>query len=138
MRVIPLFTLLVASVFAQVQIDKNPDPKWPKIDTTELDYIPKGTTVNNTEGYYLDGSYKIITNMLGDRQLEFTMTLHQGKQNTDWLYMVYLQMIRPDPTDVPNYKPWYESYTCAIRYNSLSVQSVDNSNVWFYGYKGNS
>ena len=35
-------------------------------------------------------------------------------------------------------KPWYESYTCAIRYNSLSVQSVDNSNVWFYGYKGNS
>ena len=65
----------------------------------------------------MDGNYKLITNMLGDKQLEFTMTLHQGQQNTDWLYMVYIQMVKPDPKDVPNYKPWYESYSCALRYN---------------------
>ena len=32
----------------------------------------------------------------------------------------------------------YESFSCAIRYNAASLKEVDNSNVWFYGYRGNS
>ena len=80
----------------------------------------------------------MITNLLGDKQLEFTLQLHQGMQNTDWVYMVYLQLVKPVAIDLADQPKWYESYSCAIRYNSLSAKQVDNSNVWFYGYKGNS
>ena len=69
--------------------------------------------------------------------MEFKMALHQGQQYRDWIYLIYLQLEKPQPNDLFAPK-WYESYSCAIRYNSASLALVDNSNVWFYGYKGNS
>ena len=59
--------LLVTICSAQVAINTNPDPEWPKFATTEIDYIPQGTTINNTEGYYLDGTYTVITDLQGDK-----------------------------------------------------------------------
>ena len=76
MQVVPLILLLTTLCAGQVNVDRNPDPNWPKYQVTQVDFIPKGTTVNNTENYFLDGSYTVITNLLGDKQLEFSLKLH--------------------------------------------------------------
>ena len=57
MRIAVLLLLLTSICLGQVSVDKNPDPNWPKYQTTQVDYIPRGTTVNNTENYFLDGQY---------------------------------------------------------------------------------
>ena len=66
MKVTALICLLATFVTCQVNINASPDPEWPKYQTTELDYIQMGATVNNTQGYWMDGSYSIVTNLLGD------------------------------------------------------------------------
>jgi hypothetical protein len=73
-------------------------PKGNKV--VKMGFIPEGTTVNNTEGHFIDGSYTIITNPSGDRQIEFSMTLHQPTQNVDWVYMIYLQLMKPMPPEL--------------------------------------
>ena len=67
------------------------------------------------------------------------MTLHQPSQTTDWVYLMFLQLQLPMAPELLATQPkQYESYTCAIRYNNDSLKKVDNTNLWFQGYKGTS
>ncbi len=53
--------------------------------------------------------------------------------------MVYIQLEKPKSAELlANYPREYESYSCALRYNEESLKKVDNTNLWFQGYKGSS
>jgi len=84
----------------------------------------------------MTGNYSVVTNLLGDQDLEIQLRLHHGLQNSNWMYMVYIQMANPELKDVVELPMTYESFSCTIRYNDASLAQVTNSNVWPYGYKG--
>ena len=42
------------------EVDDRLSDDWPRYTTVKLDIIPKGTVENNSEGYWLTGSYSSI------------------------------------------------------------------------------
>lgn len=72
--------------------------------------------------------------MVGDYDLRLTQTLHTPAQATDYIYLQWGQIVVPD---TPEFDPTlFESWSCALRYNSASLKEVTASNYWLLGYRG--
>ena len=61
--------------------------------TVNYTAIPKGATNRNFQGYYQDGTYRIVTRYDGKMRLEINQTLHVPDMQTDFYYMQWGQTI---------------------------------------------
>ena len=53
--------LLLGLAQAQSEKISTDFSEWPKYKSTDIDIIPKGSTSDNSEGYWLDGTYSTVT-----------------------------------------------------------------------------
>ena len=84
----------------------------------------------------MTGDYSTVQDVYGDITFEVNMKVHHNHlpQYDGWVYMVWLQAI--DPAKSTEDDPWYEGFSCSIRYDD-SIGSAIRSNFLFrQGYLG--
>lgn len=114
--------------------DPRLDDNWPRYTTTEIDLIPKGATVNNEMGFWLTADYSTVEQLTGELSFELNMTLHNPKQENNWIYMIWLQAIDPILTN-PS-RNFYEGFSCAIRYDESLGTEIRSNYLYRIGYRG--
>jgi hypothetical protein len=81
----------------EVKEDPRLDNNWPRYYTTKFEAIREGATENNSQGgFWLDGQYSTVENLIGDLDFEIEMTLHNPKQEENFVYMVWFQIVDPN------------------------------------------
>ena len=121
----------------EIQEDPILDNDWPRKYETAYEAIREGATENNSEGgYWLDGVYTTLENRLGDLDFQVQMTLHNPKQEENFVYQTWLQIV--DPTMSNSLQKVYEGYSAAIRFKPSVVNELNLANVYQVGYRGTS
>lgn len=99
----------------EVKEDPRLDNNWPRYYMTDFTAIRKGATENNSQGgFWLDGTYSTVENLLGDLDFEMEMVLHNPKQEENFVYQVWFQIV--DATMSNKQRKSYEGYSAAVRY----------------------
>ena len=103
----------------------------------EVALIPKGATENNEEGFYLDGWYATVQDQYGELYLEVELELHHNHipQVNNGVYMVWIQVIDPVKSK-ENSMPYYEGFSCAIRYDESLGTKIRSNYLTRTGYIG--
>lgn len=144
-------SLALMSFLSNAQLDFIPDDLkggdeydetladiWPKREVTKVDIIPYGSKENPDDQasakYYLTGEYVSIEQLTGELSFEISLTLHTPIQNTNWIYMVWFQIIDPYLTN-PS-RDFFEGYSCAVRYDISQVSSINGNFLYKIGYRG--
>ena len=121
----------------EIQEDPILDNDWPRKYETDFAAIREGATENNSEGgYWLDGVYTTLENRLGDLDLQVKMVLHNPKQEENFVYQTWMQIV--DPTMSNSLQKVYEGYSAAIRFKPQVVTELNLANVYQIGYRGTS
>ena len=86
----------VVDEILEVKEDPRLDNDWPRRYETDFVAIREGATENNASGgYWLDGTYTRILDLLGESKLEIALELHNPKQETEYVYQVWIQVVDP-------------------------------------------
>jgi len=120
--------------FIDGERDSRLDDNWPRYTTTKVDIILKGATENNEDGFWLTGDYSTVEDLTGDLTFEVNLTLHNPKQENNWIYLIWLQAIDPYLTN-PS-RNFYEGFSCGIRYDESLGTTIRGNYLYRYGYRG--
>ena len=71
------------------EYDETLSDIWPKRTEENIEVIPKGSTEDNAEGFWLSSQYVSIEALTGELSFEISMTLHSPEQNDNWIYMMW-------------------------------------------------
>ena len=99
-----------------------------------MDIIPKGATENNDPYFWLTADYSTVEQLTGEKTFVINLTLHNPKQENNWVYMIWVQAIDPYLTN-PS-RNFYEGFSCAIRYDSSLGSTVRPNYLYRVGYRG--
>ena len=71
-------------------VDPQLQDNWPRYSTTKFISIPEGATEYNFPGFWQEGTFSTVTNIVGDKDLEIQLTLHNPKQEEGYMYMQWI------------------------------------------------
>ena len=94
--------------------------------TTMFTSIADGEFRDNTQGYWLEGSYSVLQDANGEKMLSQTFQLHTPKPTVGYYYMIWGQV---EPKDVSL------GWACTQEYQSQELkQPAAEGNTYIIGY----
>ena len=126
-----VFITLIAVAVAQAPADApkynetvklftmNQEGKWTGIvirkKTVDITFIPEGATDNTWVDHWMSGHYSTLIQSDGELYFELSITHHIPSFNSNWYYMIWLQLYDEYLTDLKNdSEDYWESYACTI------------------------